>query len=690
MIKPRKKSSQRYRFSQTRPVGPARRGVTLLVIVVLVMLISLAAYRYTFVMESEYRLTRLQEELVQARLSALSGIEYAAYQLEQPLSRRSKNRLPGNRERVYRRITGPDDELTSDTNPMATNSTTAGARNTAWHFGLISALSEEGTQGESMSAASVSTSTASNRLGENETIAWQWGLENESAKLSIPTLLQWERTRPGHFRTVLLSLPGMDEETADAWLSELGVRRVGGTAPTNSSQAFGNDTNASQATSPQSSALQSEQKSSLDRMRSLWFGGDLNQNYRLDPIEVQLLERLSRSERGGIPSTRPATNAESRWRPLQRYLTWTQGERNERRDGSPRISLNQPNLQQLHQQLTSIMPVDLANFVIAYRQFGPSANSSQPANSPSSRPNSGQPTTGTPTTGTPTSGLPKAAVQNAGGSIPANTNPQGASPTRVTAPTTASSETRFKDSTTSKTSSSPAPPPSDIPITANEFVPDWNTPARFQLQSPLDLFAVPVDIPSTAGPSSAGASQSNSSASGSPTGGKSARSPKKVMKSPFSSDSGEVRNYLGKWLSETTIVEAPVREGRVDITDAPVEVLMGVPGIDAQLAQRMVQQRRSLAATPEALESIAWLLQNGVVDIQKFREIEPFLTHRSDVYSVQSIGFRENPSTLSPSPVYRCTVTIDARQIPASLRNPKIWHPWDRGFSSESLMDASQ
>jgi hypothetical protein len=692
MIHSRKKSSQRYRFSQARPVGPARRGVTLLVIVVLVMLISLAAYRYTFVMESEYRLTRLQEELVQARLSALSGIEYAAYQLEQPLSRRSKNRLPNNRERIYRRITDPDEEMASDTNPMAANPTTAGARNTAWRFGLISAISDEETKGDSMSAASVSTSTASNSLGENETIAWQWGLENESAKLSIPTLLQWERTRPGHFRTVLLALPGMDEETADAWLSELGVRRVGGTAPTNSPQAFGNDTNAMQANSTQSSALQSEQKSSLDRMRSLWFGGDLNQNYRLDPIEVQLLERLSRFDRGGTTPTRPSTNTESRWRPLQRYLTWSQGERNERRDGSPRISLNQPNLQQLHQQLTTIMPADLANFVIAYRQFGPSANSSQPANSPSSRPNAGQPNStkaiGGQSTGTPTSVVPKAATQNAGDA--ANTNPGSAPPAKAAAPSTTSSDSRLGDSTTNKTSSSPAPPPSDIPITASEFVPDWNTPARFQLQSPLDLFAVTVDIPSTAGTSSSGASQSNSSASGSPTGGKSARSPKKVMKSPFSSDSGEVRNYLGKWLSETTIVEAPVREGRVDITDAPVEVLMGVPGIDAQLAQRMVQQRRSLAATPEALESIAWLLQNGVVDIQKFREIEPFLTHRSDVYSVQSIGFRENPSTLSPSPVYRCTVTIDARQIPASLRNPKIWHPWDRGFSSESLMDASQ
>jgi DNA uptake protein ComE-like DNA-binding protein len=703
VIKPRKQLSPHVRFPQARTEAPAKRGITLLVIVVLVMLIALAAYRYTFVMESEYRLTRLQEELVQARLSALSGIEYAAYQLEQPLSRRSKNKLPSNRERVYRRITDPEEESTSDTNPMAANSATTGSRSAAWRFGLISALSEEGAQGDSTSAGSLSPVSASSSLGESESIAWQWGLENESAKLSIPTLLQWERTRPGHFRTVLLSLPGMDEETADAWLSELGVRRVGGTASMNSPQAFGNDTNAMQSNSPQSSALQSEQKSSLDRMRSLWFGGDLNQNYRLDPIEVQLMDRLSRSERGGAPSTRPAPNSESRWRPLQRYLTWTQGERNERRDGSPRIYLNQPNLQQLHQQLTTIMPIDLANFVIAYRQFGPSVNNSQPANNPLSRPNSGQPNSGAPansarSVGAPTSGAASSAAQNAGGG--SNTNPGNAAASRSASSSTSSSEMRLGDSTKSKNASSQGPPPADIPISASEFVPDWNTPARFPLQSPLDLFAVTVDIPSTAGSSTAGTStagtstagtsQSNSSASGAPSAGKSARSPKKVMKSPFSSDSGEVRNYLGKWLAETTIVEAPVREGRVDITDAPVEVLMGVPGIDAQLAQRIVQQRRGLAATPEALESIAWLLQTGVVDIQKFREIEPFLTHRSDVYSVQSIGFRENASTRSPSPVYRCTVTIDARQIPASLRNPKIWHPWDRGFSSESLMDASK
>ncbi|MFM7973663.1 MAG: hypothetical protein ACKO8U_01240, partial [Pirellula sp.] len=50
------------------------KGMALLVVVVLVMFVSLAAYRYSFEMENEYRLTRLQEEQVQARLCAQSGI----------------------------------------------------------------------------------------------------------------------------------------------------------------------------------------------------------------------------------------------------------------------------------------------------------------------------------------------------------------------------------------------------------------------------------------------------------------------------------------------------------------------------------------------------------------------------------------------------------------------------------------
>ncbi len=45
--------------------------MALLIVMVLTMLIALGAYRYSFTMQSEYRVTRIHEEQVQARLAAL-------------------------------------------------------------------------------------------------------------------------------------------------------------------------------------------------------------------------------------------------------------------------------------------------------------------------------------------------------------------------------------------------------------------------------------------------------------------------------------------------------------------------------------------------------------------------------------------------------------------------------------------
>jgi hypothetical protein len=154
------------------------------------------------------------------------------------------------------------------------------------------------------------------------------------------------------------------------------------------------------------------------------------------------------------------------------------------------------------------------------------------------------------------------------------------------------------------------------------------------------------------------------------------------LRNPFSSDLGEVRNYLGRLLDAATVELSPISEGRVDVSDAPVEVLAGVPGLDFPTAQRLVQQRSAStnSTSTQQTDSIAWLLE--VVDLNKLKELEPYLTCRSDVYSVQSIGYRD-----SQSAVYRITATIDARQNPTHLRDQKVWHPWDRGFPIEQLAD---
>ncbi|MBU6239344.1 MAG: hypothetical protein KGQ51_16095, partial [Planctomycetes bacterium] len=449
---------------------PRRRGMTLLVIVVLVMLISLSAYRYTFVMESEYRLTRLQEELVQARLSALSGIEYAAHLLEKPTSQRLGLTSPGTRERVFRRSTARDDSRSdSQSNRMST-----------WQFGLISPELENATPAPS---ASVNTNVGS--IGLEDRLQWHWGIENESAKLSIPMMVNFETLRPGHFRSVLLALPGMDEEATDAFLDQLGVPRVNG--------ANRQNTPISGAIDP---SLRNEEGASRDRVRALWFGGDFNQNYRLEPIESQLMDKLSRSEAGAVPS-RSGSSSDARWQPLKRYLTWMNGERNEQPNGSPRIYLNQPNLQQLHQQLLAVYPAEVANFVIAYRQYGPFGR------------------TVTTASASATASAPK--------------------PSLSTSSSSASSPSKGSVSGTS---------PNEITISANEFVPVWTTPGTFMIQNPLDLVGATVSLPPEGTPSSGGGSTAAS-----PSASKPARAPKKVLRSPFSSDIGERRNYLGKWLS---------------------------------------------------------------------------------------------------------------------------------------------
>ena len=157
---------------------------------------------------------------------------------------------------------------------------------------------------------------------------------------------------------------------------------------------------------------------------------------------------------------------------------------------------------------------------------------------------------------------------------------------------------------------------------------------------------------------------------------------KQSLRNPFSSDLGEVRNYLGRLLDAVTVDISPIAEGRVDVSDAPVEVLAGVPGLDFPTAQRLVQQRSAStnSTSTQQTDTIAWLLE--VVDLNKLKELEPYLTWRSDVYSAQSVGYRD-----SQSAVYRITATIDARQNPTQLRDQKVWHPWDRGFPIEQLTD---
>ncbi len=302
-----------------------RRGMALLVVVVLTMLIALGAYRYTFYMESQYRLARLHEDQVHARLAAMSGVEYAASLVELSLNERSS--LGGLVDNTV---------LLQSVDAKGTPETSSDAKITSatWRFAIIASPTQGATPSETNSGLAPSSAESVLRP--------RFGLENESAKIHLPTLVAWDRRFPGHARSTLLALPDATEEVVDAWLRKLRIVRPSNAASPLLDRLTSNS-------SEQSS------ESRIDKLNWLWFGGDLNQNFQLDPLELQLGESLvsqrSSSRSGGFtanPNTPSRSENNSIPRGWQQFLTWESGQRNENRNGEPRINLNDGNLQRLH------------------------------------------------------------------------------------------------------------------------------------------------------------------------------------------------------------------------------------------------------------------------------------------------------------------------------------------------------
>jgi DNA uptake protein ComE-like DNA-binding protein len=578
-------------------------------------------------------------------------VEFAAAFLEQPLAIRNTLLNGTNPEKIFSRsIEEEATRLNSQTDDES-----------SWQFAILGRKQSFGSN----DTASVS-GDGPNDLSQGSIKNWKWGFESEGGKLHIPTLLKWNQVRPGIARTILLQLPDADEESVDAWLAQFGVRTVAAVAQDILAQAS--------SSGLQSPTQRKQRTEAADRLRLRWFGGDLDQNYQIDPWEDALLGKLLVDPTGSLnanPMLRdlsklnstPANNSNATGENLtdatseqsgnawKGYLSWVQGERNEKPDGKPKIALNQPDLRKLHQELSQALSVGQANFIVAMRQYGPGIGNR--ARTGSNAPNSNRSALA------PNSRLP----------IDGSGRPRSQS----------------GQSPSTRASSSKAS------VTAEQWTPNWQDPPRYQLTSVLEVIDVNLDASPIGGAArSASSSQSatspSSSAGGSGTQGNAASQGNSIT-SPWASGTPEFRSSIRKLLDETTLQPQPIIEGRIDFTTAPAIVLAAVPGIDPALAQKIIQTRQeaALRGPEESIESIAWLLEKGLVDARKLVELEPFLTTRSDVFSLQSVGFRDEKS-----PVFRCTVVIDARQIPAQVRDVQVWHPWDRGFSAESLQPGVQ
>jgi DNA uptake protein ComE-like DNA-binding protein len=196
----------------------------------------------------------------------------------------------------------------------------------------------------------------------------RYGIENESAKLNLNMVMAAEKNKSGAGRKILMKLPGMTQDIADAildWMDEDEETRDQG-AEANEYSA------AALPYLPRNGVLGSIEELLAVRgvTTGLLFGTDANRNGIVDGSET------AGTSFGEADNSDGSMN--SGW---AAYLTLVSSEANTQADGSEKININSKDLQSLHDKLEQALSADWANFIILYRQNGEGSggNASSPS-----------------------------------------------------------------------------------------------------------------------------------------------------------------------------------------------------------------------------------------------------------------------------------------------------------------------
>ncbi len=569
----------------------SRAGIVLFVVMVVIVMISLAGLSFVMTMSTENKAVHLCGDELRIEQVAASGEELLKAFSE--LSRQERQQAGGRLDNadLFRGVLVGDDEQ--------------GGRRARF-------------------------SVVSPRIDENEITGIRFGAENESARLNLLVLPQWEQEQEGAARDALLNLPGMTEPIADAILDWVDVdatpRANGAEAEYYSGLRL--------PYRPRNGIPTSLEELLLirDVSRESLFGADADFNYQVEAAESQLALGGTGAGMGqsGLP-----------WASL---LTVYSAERNASYEGKPRINLNEKDLAKLHNQLNEALDPDWVNFIIAYRQFGP-----YDENARSGRELAGE---------------------------------------RPVPPGSRNRARRARSALPPRTAE-------DIPE------PDLSRPAKFKIDSVLDLLGVQVWVREPDECPGDRAACDDCSAQGfaddeppphAPRPGP--RPPRArpgspppdrrrplVIDSPFKDDRTAMRDYLTKLVESTTVSGDKVIRGRINVNEAPRAVLQGVPGLDRARVDQIVSSRGGRADQDDPERRYpTWLLTEGIVELEQMKKLLPHLTTGGDVFRAQVVGYFDDSG-----PSARAEVVVDGTTSPPRQVYWKNLRLLGRGYSLETL-----
>ncbi len=186
---------------------------------------------------------------------------------------------------------------------------------------------------------------------------------------------------------------------------------------------------------------------------------------------------------------------------------------------------------------------------------------------------------------------------------------------------------------------------------------DWSRPAEFTMATPLAVVGLRVDALFQ------GASES------------------RTVSSPYTAEPAQMQSWLFEWLDGVTCHAEAVILGRINVNLARPEILAAVPGLSPAVAETIAAQRGTpnIPPPPERRHA-AWLLAEGLVDLETMQQLFDYLTAAGDIYRAQLVGHFDEAAYQS-----RVEVVIDATSQPPQIVE---WMPltrWGRVYPSEVL-----
>lgn len=157
--------------------------------------------------------------------------------------------------------------------------------------------------------------------------------------------------------------------------------------------------------------------------------------------------------------------------------------------------------------------------------------------------------------------------------------------------------------------------------------------------------------------------------------------------SPWAEDAATVLKEFPDLEQNLTTTDDAFIEGRININQARIEVLMAIPGIPDDAPPSIIASRPPIEMTTASSSVMArrntagWILAEGIVDLETLREIGPYITVGGDVYRFQALGHYD-----AGGPTTRLDVMIDATEYPPAVRFVRDLTTLGRGYHPNFLL----